>query len=177
MDEIDRKLLAEMEKGLTLTREPFNEVACELGIAPKEVVARIILLKEKGVIRRFGASIKPNNIGFSANALVAWKVPQERVKEVGDYMSKLQEVSHCYERKPVSGRWEYNLYTVMHAREREGIERMVKRISEVTGISEHKILFSTRDLKRSNVSLGADRMISPQARSKLPKSISETNDP
>ena len=177
MDEIDRKLLAEMEKGLALTAEPFNEVACELGITPKEVIARLILLKEKGVIRRFGASIKPNNIGFSANALVAWKVPQERVKEIGDYMSKLQEVSHCYERKPVSGRWEYNLYTVLHAREREAIERMVNEISEGTGISEYKMLFSTRDLKRSNVSLSGDGMVSPQARSKLTRNIGETNDP
>jgi DNA-binding Lrp family transcriptional regulator len=177
LDEIDRKLLAEMEKGLALTVEPFDEVACELGITPKEVVARIILLKEKGVIRRFGASIKPNSIGFSANALIAWKVPQERVKEIGDYMSKLQEVSHCYERKPVGGRWEYNLYTVMHAREREGVERVVKQISDATGISECKILFSTRDLKRSNVSLAGDRTISPQARSKYPKNIRQTNDP
>jgi DNA-binding Lrp family transcriptional regulator len=177
LDEIDRNLLAEMEKGLTLTGEPFNEIARELGITPKEVVARLILLKEKGVIRRFGASIKPNSIGFSANALVAWKVPGERVEEIGEYMSKFQEVSHCYERKPVSGRWEYNLYTVMHAREREGVERMVNQISEWTGISEYEILFSTRDLKRSNLSLGGDGMISPQARSKLVKNIGETNDP
>ena len=173
LDEIDCKLLTEMEKGLILTAEPFNEIACELGITPKEVLAHLILLKEKGVIRRFGASIKPNNIGFSANALVAWKVPQERIKEIGDYMSKLQEVSHCYERKPVSGRWEYNLYSVMHATERGAIECMVNQTSEKIGISEYQILFSTRNLKRSSVSVSGK----PQSRSKLPKNVGEVNDP
>jgi len=177
LDEIDRKLLAEMEKGLALTTEPFNEVACELGITPKEVIARLILLKEKGVIRRFGASIKPNNIGFSANALVAWKVPQERVKEIGDYMSKLQEVSHCYERKPVSGRWEYNLYTVMHSREREDVERMVDQSSKQLGISEYEILFSTRDLKRANLSLGSGITAPSQASAMPHKTCGEINDP
>ena len=106
MDEIDRKLLAGMEKGITLTTEPFNEIALQLGITPKEVVTRLRNLKEKGVIRRFGASIKPNNIGFSANALVAWKVPENRVQEIGAYLSKYQEISHCYERKTVNGRWD-----------------------------------------------------------------------
>ena len=149
MDEIDRKLLAGMEKGITLTTEPFKEIALQLGITPKEVVTRLCNLKDKGVIRRFGASIKPNNVGFSANALVAWKAPENRVQEIGVYLSKYQEISHCYERKTVNGRWDYNLYTVIHGREREVVQLIVKKISERIAISEYKILYSTRDLKRN----------------------------
>lgn len=148
MDEIDQRILAELEQGLALESTPFNAIACKLGIAPKEVVARINELKQKGVIRRFGAVIKPNNIGFSANALIAWKVPQGQIREIGDYMSKLQEVSHCYERKPVSGRWEYNLYTVMHGHERKEVERLANQISEMTGVQTFEVLFSTRDLRK-----------------------------
>lgn len=149
MDEVDEKILAELRCGLDLDSEPFDEVACKLGVTCDEVVARINELKRKGVIRRFGALIKPNNIGFSANALIAWKVPQSQVKEVGDYMSKLQEVSHCYERKPISGRWEYNLYTVMHGRERLEVERLANQISQMTGVATFEILFSTRDLRKT----------------------------
>jgi len=162
LDEIDRKLLAGMEKGITLTTEPFNEIALQLGITPKEVVSRLCDLKEKGVIRRFGASIKPNNIGFSANALVAWKVPENRVQEIGAYLSKYQEISHCYERKTVKGRWDYNLYVVIHGREREVVQRLVKEISEKTAITEYKILYSTRDLKR-NVSVSNSVMFPAKA--------------
>ena len=149
MDDIDQKLLALIEKGIALTPEPFNEVARELVITQKDVITRLTNLKEEGVIRKFGASIKPNAIGFLANALVAWKVPASRTKEVGSQMSKLSDISHCYERKPVNGQWEYNLYTVMHAPERAGIQRIVNRISIEMALNEYKILYSTRDLKRT----------------------------
>ena len=149
MDEIDHKILVQMEKGIALTREPFDEIAPQLGITQQEVIMRLTKLKAEGVIRRFGASIKPNNIGFSANALVAWKVPPNRIKEVGVYLSSLPQISHCYERKAVPERWEYNLYTVMHARERDGVQFMVNQISTAVSLSEYKILYSKRDLKRT----------------------------
>lgn len=152
MDDVDRKILAELEQGLVLTSDPFDAVACELGIAPNEVVDRLNELRRQGVIRRFGAVIKPNSIGFPANALVAWKVPQSQVKEIGDYLSKLKEVSHCYERAPVKGRWEYNLYTVMHGRERGEVERLVSQISDKTGVAKFEVLFSTRDLRKAKLS-------------------------
>jgi len=148
MDEIDRKILFETNKGLLLTPEPFNKIAIQLDIKPQEVIARLIKLREDGVIRRFGASIKPSDLGFSANALVAWKVPENRVQEVGSYLSKLQEVTHCYERKAIAGKWEYNLYTVMHAKKREVIEHLVKNCSKTTAINDYQILYSTRDLKK-----------------------------
>ena len=176
MDEIDHKLLAGMEKGITLTAEPFKEIALQLGITPKEVVTRLCTLKEKGVIRRFGASIKPNNIGFSANALVAWKVPENRVQEIGVYLSKYQEISHCYERKTVTGIWDYNLYTVIHGREREVVQRMVKEISEGIAINEYKILYSTRDLKR-NISFRSSTVLPAKAPSMLSENCREMNDP
>src|SRR5208283_3049807 len=121
------------------TNQPFNEIALQLGITTKEVVTRLSNLKEKGVIRRFGASLKPNNIGFLANALVAWKVPENRVQEIGAYLSKYQEISHCYERKTIDGIWDYNLYTVIHGREREVVQRRVKEISDGIAINDYKI--------------------------------------
>jgi len=172
MDEIDHKILASMEKGISLITDPFSEIALQFGITTNEVVTRLSKLKEKGEIRRFGASIKPNNIGFSANALVAWKVPENRVQDIGAYLSKYQEISHCYERKPVNGRWDFNLYTVVHGRERETVQRTVKEISEEISINEYRILFSTRDLKR-NVSLNTSIVRSPV----LSESSKEINDP
>jgi DNA-binding Lrp family transcriptional regulator len=149
MDEVDYKILFETNKGLLLTAEPFNEIAAQLGITPQEVIARLVKLRDSGVIRRFGASIKPNDLGFSANALVAWKVPENRVQDVGSCLSKYQEVTHCYERKTIAGKWEYNLYTVMHARKREAIEQLVNSLSEATAVNDYLILYSTRDLKKA----------------------------
>lgn len=149
MDEVDYKILFETNKGLLLTVEPFNEIAAQLGITPQEVIARLVKLRDSGVIRRFGASIKPNDLGFSANALVAWKVPENRVQEVGSFLSQYSEVTHCYERKTIAGKWEYNLYTVMHARKREAIKLLVNNLSEATAVNDYLILYSTRDLKKA----------------------------
>ncbi|MCW4029217.1 MAG: AsnC family transcriptional regulator [Candidatus Bathyarchaeota archaeon] len=149
MDAVDRKLLAKTEKGLPLTPKPFHDVAAQLGITSDEVLTRLQRLKEEGVIRRFGASIRPNSVGFSANAMVAWKVPAERIQEVGAFFSGYTDVSHCYERQIVVDRWEYNLYTVMHAPDRTTLEALVKRLSEASGLGDFTILYSTRNLKTS----------------------------
>ncbi len=175
MDEIHRKILAGMAKGIPLTAEPFSEIAQQLGIEPEEVVLRLRNLKEKGMIRRFGASLKPKSVGFSANALVAWKVPESRVQEIGDYLSKYQEISHCYERKPVDGRWNFNLYTVIHGKEREVVQRMVEEISGQIAINEYKILYSTRDLKR-DIGVNSSSGLNANA-SMHPKIFQEMNNP
>jgi DNA-binding Lrp family transcriptional regulator len=147
MDAVDRKLLAETEKGLPLTPKPFHFVAAQLGITPDEVLTRLQRLQAEGVIRRFGASIRPNSVGFSANAMVAWKVPAERIQEMGVFFSGCSDVSHCYERQIVAGRWEYNLYTVIHAPDRATLEALVKRLSEASGLGDFVVLYSTRNLK------------------------------
>ncbi len=149
MDEIDRAILSELKKGLPLSDEPFTEVASKTGLTQKEVLDRLTRLKEAGVIRRFGASIKPNDVGLNANAVIAWNVPQNRVLEVGATLARFKEVTHCYERKTLPERWSYNLYTVMHAQKRETIEQAVKQFSEIIGVNDYVIIFSRRDLKKT----------------------------
>ncbi len=149
MDELDSKILFETNKGLLLTPKPFNEIALKLGITHQEVIARLVKLRESGVIRRFGASIKPNALGFSANALIAWKVPENRVQEVGSCLAKYPEVTHCYERKAIAGKWEYNLYTVMHRKNAKPCEQLSMNLSVATTVNDYQILYSTRDLKRA----------------------------
>ena len=146
MDEIDLKLLAGLKKGIPLSASPFNDIALDLKIPVEEVISRLNQLKANKEIRRFGASIKPNSIGISANALVAWKVPQQSVQEVGRALSDIKEISHCYERTTDNPNWTYNLYTVLHAQTRTKIAAMVHELSSKWNI-EYKMLYSTRDLK------------------------------
>ncbi|MCL1976603.1 MAG: Lrp/AsnC family transcriptional regulator [Candidatus Bathyarchaeota archaeon] len=148
MDEIDFKLLVGLKKGIPLSSSPFNDIAAELKIPVEEVIKRLNQLKTDKVIRRFGASIKPNSIGLSANVLVAWRVPQHSVQEVGKALSEIKEISHCYERTTDNSNWTYNLYTVLHAQTRTVIEDMVSELSSKWGL-EYKMLYSTRDLKHS----------------------------
>jgi DNA-binding Lrp family transcriptional regulator len=153
MDKTDVKLMAVLENGIALTKEPFHQVAVQMGITQEEVICRLTRLKKEGIIRKFGASIRPSHIGLLANALVAWKIDQSKVREIAEYFSKMPEISHCYERKPVQEKWEYNLYTVMHSQEQESIKGKVKELANEVNVPEYKILFSTRDLKKAGMIL------------------------
>lgn len=148
MDPHDRDLLAVMEHGLPITREPFAAIGHQLGIPESEVFDRLQRLKNEGIIRRFKARIDQRRIGIMANALVAWIVPKDQCGEAGARLAMFPGVTHCYERRPVPGRWDYTHYTVHHGRSREEVEEEVKHIAGMTGLDKYIMIFSTEELKR-----------------------------
>ncbi len=148
MDQTDRDLLAELERGLPVTREPFAGIGSRLGIPESEVLERLQRLRSEGVIRRFRARIDQRKLGILANALVAWHVPRDRTEDVGARLARCPGVTHCYERRPVPGRWDYTHYTVHHAGSRQDVTAEVKRCAEMSGLDEYTIIFSTEELKR-----------------------------
>ncbi|VVB90129.1 putative HTH-type transcriptional regulator [uncultured archaeon] len=152
MDENDIKLLKSIQDGIPLVSEPFEDIAKKLGIREEEVLKRLENLIDEGVIRRFGASIGHRVIGFTANAMCTWNVPDERVEEVGAIMAGFPEVTHCYER-PRFPDWKYNLFTMIHAYSRQECEKIAKEISTATGIKDYSILFSEREFKKTGVRL------------------------
>lgn len=152
MDEIDKKLLTVMRKGIPLVEEPFLEIAKKVGISRDEMITRLKRLMDSGVVKRFGVSINHKKIGITANAVVAWKVPRRRIEEIGRLLANHQDITHCYERKTIPDKWEYNLYTVVHGHNRESVRQFIKELSQSTGLEDHSILFSSRRFKRSSVS-------------------------
>jgi DNA-binding Lrp family transcriptional regulator len=148
MDPLDRRLLGELEGGLPFVPEPFHDIGNRLGISGEEVIERLRRLMADGVIRRFRGRINQRLIGISANALVAWKVPDAGDGDAGPLLASYPGVTHCYERTRVPGRWEYSLYTVHHGYAREEVLDEVRGISEKTGIRDYIVLFSTKEFKR-----------------------------
>jgi siroheme decarboxylase len=152
MDELDTRLLKLTQDGIPLTHSPFADVAKELGMTEEDVVDRIKHLQANGFIRRFGASIGHRAIGITANAMCTWNVPDELVEEVGAVMACFTEVTHCYER-PRYPDWPYNLFTMVHSYTRDDCERVAKKISIATGISDYNLLYSVREFKKTGVRL------------------------
>ena len=148
MDEIDRVLLRLTQDGIEFEERPFFHAARRLRISEEEVVARLRRLGEAGVVRRFGTRINPRKADLMANAMVVWSVPEDRVAGVGAAMAESPDVTHCYERRTIPGRWEYNLYTVLHCRDKEDALRRVGALSRATGIADYRVLFSTEEFKR-----------------------------
>ncbi len=148
MDQCDLNILAALEDGLPLVSEPFEEIGKKVGLNSREVLERVRNLQESGVIRRFRARINQRQLGITANALVAWDCDGRNARETGLLLASSPCVTHCYERKPVPGRWNYSLYTVHHGYSREEVEEEVRRLAERAGLSRYLVLFSTEEFKR-----------------------------
>ena len=151
MDDKDQAILRITQDGLPLAKEPFRVIASQTGLTEEEVIARLKKLKSGGVIKRLGISVNQRKVGIVANAVVAWKVPEQLVERIGTILSSYKEVTHCYERVIIPGKWEYNLFTVVHGYNRESVERFAKRMSDVIGIKDYIIMFSNEQFKRASV--------------------------
>ena len=150
-DDTDQAILRATQEGIPVVKEPFEGIAKEAGITQDEVIVRLKKLIKDGVIKRLGIAINQRKVGIVANAVVAWKVPQEQVESVGNTLSSYKEVTHCYERVTMPGKWEHNLFTVIHGYTRESVEEFAESLSEVVGISDYLVLFSNEQFKRTSV--------------------------
>lgn len=149
LDDLERRIIRHLQGDLPLTSKPFAVLASRVGISEEELLERIKLQKEKGVLRRLGANLNPQLAGFRANALIAWNVPDDRMDEIGPLMASFREVSHCYERR-TQGKWKYNLFTMIHGKSREDCQGIVRAIAENTGIQDYVSLVTLKEYKKTS---------------------------
>lgn len=147
MDKIDREIIKYVQGDIPLVSRPFAALARELGLTEDEVVTRIRHLKEEGIIRRFAAILAHYQAGFTANAMVAWKVDPEDADRVGMEVVEYNQVSHCYLRD-VPEEFGYSFFTMIHASNEEEMERLVEEIAGKTGIKDYVIIRSIRELRK-----------------------------
>ena len=149
LDEVDRKILILLQEDFPLVSRPFLEASEKLGIPEDEVIERVNAMMESGIVRRFSASIRHRKLGITANPLLAFKVPAERVEEVGEKLSAFDEVTHCYERLTVPGKWEYNVFAMVHGYDRKEVEKTVEKIAGEIGVEDYNLLYSTKEFKKT----------------------------
>lgn len=157
LDGLDRRIIAETQAGLPLTEEPCEIVARAIGIEPWQVVARLAQMLETGVIRRVGAVPDHYRLGLRGNGMTVWDLPDGRVAELGAEIGRLPFVSHCYERPRHPGIWPYNLFAMVHGRDRQAVRAKAARIADRLGdqCRAHDMLFSTAVLKKTGLRLAA----------------------
>ena len=157
LDATDCRLVVATQEGLPLEPEPYTAVARAVGISPEEVIRRLRRMLDSGVIRRIGAVPNHYALGFRANGMSVWDVDDARVDELGMRVGALRFVSHCYQRPRVLPEWRYNLFAMVHGRDREEVEAKVEAIAAVLGNAcrAREVLYSTRILKKTGVRLHA----------------------
>jgi len=146
-DDIDAKIIKLLQDDIPLQSHPFAELANSLAISETEVLDRIRAMQDRGIIRRWGAVLRHQQAGYNANAMVAWRVDEEKADECGKIMASVQEVSHCYLREvPVD--FSYGIFTMVHAKNDQELTATIEKIAELTGLTDYNVLKSLREFKK-----------------------------
>jgi DNA-binding Lrp family transcriptional regulator len=150
LTELEKRIIASIQKDMPVIERPYLKIAQDLGISETELLKNLKALCERGVIRRFGATLRHQRTGFKANAMVAWKVDENRIEDVGQKMASFAQVSHCYRRNPTEA-WPYNLYTMVHAKDEQACREIARQMSHVTSVKDYSLLFSREELKKTSM--------------------------
>jgi DNA-binding Lrp family transcriptional regulator len=148
--EQDKDFIRELQKDMEIIDEPFVKAAKNLGITEDEVFAKMKHYEDVGVMRRFAAILRHRQVGFTANGMIVWKVPEDRITSVGETLGSFPQVSHCYER-PTYDDWPYNVFSMIHCKTHDEAYDVAKTIQNQINVNEYKILFSSREFKKTRV--------------------------
>jgi DNA-binding Lrp family transcriptional regulator len=153
MDPVDRRIVLATQAGLPLAEQPYDVLADELGLPVDEVLARIRAMQDRGIIRRIAAVPNHYALGYRANGMSVWNVPDEQARAKGREVGALVYVSHCYLRPRHLPQWPYNLFAMVHGKTREEVAMRVEAIAALLGeyCRGHEVLYSTRILKKTGL--------------------------
>lgn len=144
---LDRQLIAALQPGLPLVTHPFAQLAMTIGVQETTLMARLTEWIEEGCIKRFGVVVRHHELGYRANAMVVFDVPDNLVSAVGQRLAREAGVTLCYRRQRDLPHWQHNLFCMVHGRSREEVEPVIERLCRIAGYP-CTALFSLRRFKQ-----------------------------
>ena len=148
--EEDKEFIRELQKDLEIVDKPFLKASQKLGMTEDQLFDKLKHYENIGVMRRYAAILRHRDLGFIANGMIVWKVPEERISKVGEKLGAFPQITHCYQR-PVYNDWPYNVFSMIHCKSEEEAKNMAKQIQKEVHVDEYKILFSAREFKKTRV--------------------------
>jgi len=146
----DKQIIRVLQDDLPDTIRPYEALALKLGISEDKLLERISIYLEKGILRRLGAVVRHQKVGYNHNMLVVWRVPDHLVLSIGKKMASYPEITHCYERATLP-QWPYNLFTMVHGTTNEACESFIKKLSRENVIDDYQVLTSLKELKKTSM--------------------------
>jgi DNA-binding Lrp family transcriptional regulator len=150
LTKLEKRIIASIQDDIAIKERPYLEIAKNLGISQEALLEKLKDLCNRGIIRRFGATIRHQKSGFEANAMAAWEVDEDRIDKVGKILASFSQVSHCYRRNPTDN-WPYNLYTMIHSKDEKSCQEIVRKMSDKASVNTYILLFSRKELKKTSM--------------------------
>jgi DNA-binding Lrp family transcriptional regulator len=146
-DETDVAVIRATQGDLPVVPEPYAPAAAELGMTQDALLEHLAGMRERGILRRVAAILFHRRAGFSANGMGVWKVPEDRIVELGPRMASFRGISHCYQR-PTYEDWPYSIFTMAHGRSKEECDAILDAIATEFSITERATLYSSTEFKK-----------------------------
>ena len=134
MDEIDRRILRELQHAFPLNERPYEVIAERLQLSAEQLWTRVRRMLDEGVIRRMGASFDSKKLGFSST-LAAVSVEPELVDRAAEVVGQFPEVTHNYLRDDV-----FNIWFTLIAADEERIESVLEEIRTTLSLEKAAVL-------------------------------------
>jgi DNA-binding Lrp family transcriptional regulator len=150
LTDLEKRVIASIQEDIVITERPYLEISRKLRMSEDTFLETLEDLCRRGVIRRFGATLRHQQTGYTANAMVAWQVTEDRVEKVGEKLAAFRQVSHCYRRNPTES-WPYNLYTMVHAGDEEACRQTAREMAAAARVDNYSLLFSREELKKTSM--------------------------
>ncbi|MGI8427980.1 MAG: siroheme decarboxylase subunit alpha [Solirubrobacteraceae bacterium] len=145
--EFDVAVIRALQGAMPVISEPYAPAAAQLGVSQERLLAHLEGMQARRLLRRVAAILYHRRAGFSANGMGVWKVPEERIMELGPRMAAFRGISHCYQR-PIYEDWPYSVFTMAHGRSKAECDAILDSIAVSTGIEERTTLYSSTEFKK-----------------------------
>lgn len=160
-DAVATRLIRALQDGLPLVERPYAAVGRQVGIGEADTIEMIHRWIDAGVIKRFGVVVRHHELGYRANAMVVFDLPDGRIDVYGARLARLPWITLCYQRPRRLPDWPYNLFCMIHGKERAGVQALIARAIDTAGLRafRHEVLFSVRRFKQRGACyrFGAER--------------------
>ncbi len=171
----DRSLAALLERGLPLQRRPFDAWARELALTASGagrtgahdsagILRTLGRWLDAGTLNRFGVIVRHHELGYRANAMTVFDVPDAVVDRCGHLLAGMPAVTLAYRRARAPG-WPYNLYCMIHGASHDVVLAEVAEAAEGAGLAPYprEVLFSLRRFKQVGGRRFGDAALLPSA--------------
>lgn len=147
---IEIKLLKAVQSGLPLVSRPYKQLADQVGTTEEIVLSLIASWTASGLIKRLGVIVRHQELGYRANAMVVFDVPDADVEHIANQILRHAFVTLCYQRPRRGADWPYNLFCMIHGKDRATVERQIEELRQSAGLTgyTYATLFSTRCYKQ-----------------------------
>jgi DNA-binding Lrp family transcriptional regulator len=160
----EMQLVRALEGGLPIVQRPYRALGAPAGLDENDVLASLAAWIDEGIVSRFGIVVRHRALGYTANAMCVWDVPDAEVDAVGERLAAEGGVTLCY-RRARSASWRYNLFCMIHGRARGVVEQRIAELDDALQLSRYPsaVLFSRRAFKQCGARYAAPPAGEPAA--------------